>query len=81
MTQFSDRTLTDAVLKSLDATEDPRLREVVSGLVRHLHGFIREVAPTEAEWNAACASLPRPGGCVTTDGRSSTCCRTFWARP
>ena len=61
MTQFSDRTLTDAVLKSLDATEDPRLREVVSGLVRHLHGFIREVAPTEAEWNAGMRFLAEAG--------------------
>jgi hydroxyquinol 1,2-dioxygenase len=61
MTQFSDRTLTDAVLKSLEATEDPRLKQVVSGLVRHLHGFIREVAPTEAEWNAGMRFLAEAG--------------------
>ena len=61
MTQFSDRTLTAAVVNSLESAEDPRLREVVSGLVRHLHGFIREVAPTEAEWNAGMRFLAEAG--------------------
>lgn len=61
MTQFSDRTLTDAVLKSLERTENPRLKEVVGSLVRHLHGFIREAAPTEAEWNAGMRFLAEAG--------------------
>ena len=34
---------------------------MVSGLVRHLHGFIREVAPTEAEWNAGMRFLAEAG--------------------
>ena len=67
MTQFSDRTLTDAVLKKLGRDGGPRLREVVSGLVRHLHGFIREVAPTEAEWNGH--ALPCRGGWMCDDRR------------
>src|SRR5262245_41922174 len=61
MTQFSDRTLTTAVVDSLENTEDARLREVVSGLVRHLHAFIREVAPSEAEWDAGMRFLAEAG--------------------
>jgi catechol 1,2-dioxygenase len=38
------------VLDSLDATPDPRLREVLTALVRHLHAFAREVRLDEDEW-------------------------------
>jgi hydroxyquinol 1,2-dioxygenase len=41
--------ITDAVLRSLQACEDDRLREVLGALVRHLHDFAREVRLTEAE--------------------------------
>src|SRR5262245_62049003 len=40
---------------------DPRLREVIVSLVKHLHGFIREVEPTEAEWMAGIDFLTRVG--------------------
>ena len=42
--------ITDDVVGRLKKTEDPRLREVMVAFVRHLHAFIREVEPTEAEW-------------------------------
>jgi catechol 1,2-dioxygenase len=42
--------LTAEVLRRLDATPDPRLREVMQAAVRHLHAFAREVRLTEAEW-------------------------------
>jgi hydroxyquinol 1,2-dioxygenase len=42
--------LTDEVVRRLEATPDPRLREIMSSLVRHLHDFAREVRLTEAEW-------------------------------
>ncbi|WP_370542918.1 dioxygenase, partial [Halomonas sp. KM-1] len=32
---------------------DPRLREVMASLIRHLHGFVKEVGLTQAEWEAA----------------------------
>jgi hydroxyquinol 1,2-dioxygenase len=40
---------------------DPRLAEIMTALVRHLHGFAREVRLTEAEWMAAIAWLNRTG--------------------
>lgn len=42
--------LTPAVLDAMSHAENPRLREVMDALVRHLHAFIREVRPTEQEF-------------------------------
>jgi hydroxyquinol 1,2-dioxygenase len=53
--------LTDRVVASFATCPDPRLREVMSSLVRHLHGFIRDVRLTQAEWDAAIAFLTRAG--------------------
>ena len=40
---------------------DPRLAELMTALVRHLHDFAREVRLTEAEWMAAIQWLTRTG--------------------
>ncbi|HEY2192430.1 MAG TPA: dioxygenase [Actinomycetospora sp.] len=47
---FSEDDSVDAVTASFADTPDPRLREVMDSLVRHLHGFLREVRPSLAEW-------------------------------
>jgi catechol 1,2-dioxygenase len=41
------------VIEAFSRTEDPRLRQILLALVRHLHGFIREVKLTEQEFQAA----------------------------
>jgi hydroxyquinol 1,2-dioxygenase len=58
---FTEETATDAVLASFAGTPDPRLRQVLESLVRHLHGFVREVEPTFAEWERAIAFLTATG--------------------
>jgi protocatechuate 3,4-dioxygenase beta subunit len=45
--------VTDAVVEAVTRTEDPRLREILLALVRHLHGFVREVRLTEREFQQA----------------------------
>jgi protocatechuate 3,4-dioxygenase beta subunit len=45
--------VTDAVVEAVSRTEDPRLREILLALVRHLHGFVREVRLTEREFQEA----------------------------
>src|SRR5262245_63110786 len=45
--------VTDAVLDAFSRTADPRLREILLALVRHLHGFIREVRLSEREFQEA----------------------------
>jgi catechol 1,2-dioxygenase len=46
---------------SFDDTPDPRLREVLQSLVHHLHGFIKDVNLTGAEWSAAIDFLTATG--------------------
>jgi len=60
-TPTTEADLTDEVLRRLDATPDPRLREVMRALVRHLHAFAREVRLTDAEWLAAVRFLTATG--------------------
>ncbi len=53
--------LTAAVLAVMQATPDARLREIMTSLARHLHGFVREVRLTEPEFREATALLNRMG--------------------
>ena len=42
--------ITAEVLQRFAETPDPRLRQIMLGLVKHLHAFVKEVELTEAEW-------------------------------
>lgn len=44
--------ITEAVVRNLANTTDPRLRQIVTALVQHVHAFAKEVDLTEAEWMA-----------------------------
>ncbi|WP_431969830.1 dioxygenase [Nocardia sp. bgisy134] len=56
-----EQAVTEEVLASFDATPDPRLREVMHSLVRHLHAFARDVRLSEREWETAIEFLTRAG--------------------
>jgi hydroxyquinol 1,2-dioxygenase len=58
---LADADLTRAVETSFENAPDPRLREVMQALVRHLHAFAGEVELTEDEWFAAVDFLTRTG--------------------
>jgi protocatechuate 3,4-dioxygenase beta subunit len=45
--------VTDAVIEAVSRADQPRLREILISLVRHLHGFIRDVHLTEREFQEA----------------------------
>ena len=47
---FNENTLTAEVVKRMQGAPNPRLKEIMTGLIRHLHGFVREVKPTQDEW-------------------------------
>ena len=47
---FSEETLTAEVLRRIGKAPSPRVKQVMSSLIRHLHGFVREVKPTQDEW-------------------------------
>ena len=61
MRDFDENSITDAVLQRLAGAEDPRLRQVAQSLVKHLHGFVRDVEPSFEEWQAAISFLTRIG--------------------
>lgn len=60
--------LTDTVIASFAGTSDARLKELLTSLVTHLHGFIRDVRLTEEEWNQAINFLTAVGH-ITDDRR------------
>jgi hydroxyquinol 1,2-dioxygenase len=53
--------ITELAVERWATAGDPRLAELMTALVRHLHDFAREVRLTEAEWMAAIQWLTRTG--------------------
>ena len=60
-TDFTEETAADAVIESFAPETEPRLREVLTSLVRHLHAFARDVELTIPEWEKAIDFLTRTG--------------------
>jgi len=58
-------------LAAMARTEDPRLRQILIALVKHLHAFVREVRLTEAEFRAATAVVNEIGR-LSTDTHNET---------
>ncbi len=65
MTYVTEENLTDLAVERWSNIPDPRLRQIMTSLVKHLHGFVREIEPTPAEWFAAIDWLTRTGKLCT----------------
>lgn len=52
---------TDAVIEAFQDTPNPRLREILTSLTRHLHDWVRDIDPTMIEWEIAVDYLTRVG--------------------
>jgi hydroxyquinol 1,2-dioxygenase len=50
MLAIDEKTITDAAVEQMSATRDPRLKEIMACLVKHLHAFAREIDLTPEEW-------------------------------
>jgi hydroxyquinol 1,2-dioxygenase len=61
MRAIDEKTITDAALEQMASTPNPRLKEIMAGLVRHLHDFAREVDLTPEEWLAGISFLTAVG--------------------
>jgi len=61
MRNLTEADLTDAVVARLARCEDPRFRQIMTSLIRHVHDFVREVELTEAEWLEAIKFLTATG--------------------
>ncbi|WP_236654316.1 dioxygenase family protein [Streptacidiphilus anmyonensis] len=53
--------LTEAVAASFAGAADPRTREVLEAVVRHAHALVRELRPTQQEWQQAVEYLTAVG--------------------
>jgi hydroxyquinol 1,2-dioxygenase len=61
MPYVTEANLTDVVLQRWKDISDPRLRQIMQSLIKHLHGFVREIEPSQAEWATAIDWLTRTG--------------------
>jgi hydroxyquinol 1,2-dioxygenase len=50
MRVIDENTITDAAIEQMSSTPNPRMRQIMASLVRHLHDFTREVDLTPEEW-------------------------------
>ncbi|HTC34149.1 MAG TPA: intradiol ring-cleavage dioxygenase [Bryobacteraceae bacterium] len=65
MRDFDENNITAAVIDRYKDTPDPRLKKIMTSLVQHMHDFVRDVEPTEAEWAQAIDYLTRTGKLCT----------------
>ncbi len=61
MQLVTEENITDLAVDRWGTARDPRLAEIMTALVRHLHDFAREVQLTEEEWLAAMLWLTKTG--------------------
>jgi catechol 1,2-dioxygenase len=58
---FTETGSAEAVNARMGEDINPRLREVMASLVKHLHAFVKDVQLTQNEWEAAIGFLTRTG--------------------
>lgn len=61
MLNLDEHNITGEVIRRWDGCPDPRFREIMASLIRHLHDLAREVKLTEAEWMAGIKFLTAVG--------------------
>ncbi|MEQ9813817.1 MAG: intradiol ring-cleavage dioxygenase [Azospirillaceae bacterium] len=61
MQYFTEANSVEAVLARMTDCPDPRLRQVMESVVRHLHAVVKEVEPTMEEWFQAIGFLTATG--------------------
>ena len=67
MRNLTPQNLTETFLDYFGPDADPRVREVMESLSRHLHDFIRETGLTHDEWRKALAFLEETGNITTPE--------------
>jgi len=65
MRDLNENTITDEALSRIGPNANPRVRSVSEALIRHLHAFIREIEPSQAEWEYGINFLTRVGQMCT----------------
>jgi hydroxyquinol 1,2-dioxygenase len=68
MRNLDQKTITDSALERIANCNNPRLKQVMTALIRHVHDFAREVNLTPSEWMAGIEFLTAVGR-ITDDKR------------
>ena len=58
---FTEANSAEVVISRIAADTDPRLRQIVSVLVKHLHAAVKELEPSQEEWLQAIQFLTATG--------------------
>jgi protocatechuate 3,4-dioxygenase beta subunit len=58
---FTEDSATEIVLSRMGNEINPRLREVMTSILTHVHAIVREIEPTQEEWMQAITFLTRTG--------------------
>ncbi len=53
--------ITEDALSRLNNCDDPRLKEIMTSVITHLHAVVKEVEPTDEEWRQAIDFLTQVG--------------------
>jgi hydroxyquinol 1,2-dioxygenase len=61
MRNLTEQNVTEVVLDTFVDAQNPRLKEIMTSLVKHIHAFVREVDLTEEEWMYGIEFLTRTG--------------------
>ena len=61
MSEYNQEQLTAEVVAAFAKASDPRLREIMTSLVKHVHAFAREVDLKPEEWLAGLRFLTETG--------------------
>jgi hydroxyquinol 1,2-dioxygenase len=59
--RFSEKKLTDEVIRRMRKTKSKRLKQVMASFVKHMHAFVRDVKPTPEEWMTGIQFLTETG--------------------
>lgn len=58
---FTEADSAEVVIGSMEKCTDPRLKEVIAAIVRHLHAAVKEIEPSQEEWMQAILFLTKTG--------------------
>jgi protocatechuate 3,4-dioxygenase beta subunit len=61
----SHEDVTQAVIDAYKNIDDPRLRQIITSLIKHLHAFVREVHLTEEEFEKSAQTVAKLGQLTT----------------
>src|SRR5262249_52938740 len=67
ISRLTPDSITEAVLEQMAQTPNPRLEEVMTAAVKHLHAFVRETNLTPAEWIKGIEFMTQIGKMCTTE--------------